>query len=326
MNSSPILLRSGFLAVVFLSASLVPAQEPVDGIAILERRIDARQKRIAELSEELISLDNRIESRVEQVIELFKSVDDSKETRTRIARLKGEVLDGLRKNAELYAEKRRAIRAELDDARNRVPHDLVKSDLAAFDERILKRLSQAVEIGESFAPAEEHEKYIVVYKDDRWGRGDDKSYRKNEDFEQNRRVQTRVRAEERELLEGINQAIDYLNNKNRQLTADLDRADIPEDRKERMREDIARNEKLLGNLRESRGDIEEAPGTTGREVGQSEANDIAEYLHDLRDDLRADQVKLFALYNELNGERGELAGLLAARDKVEGSNQPDDPQ
>src|SRR6476660_1139586 len=73
-----------------------------------EAAITAREQRANLLGDELKALNDRIEGRIDVIVEALRTIGDSKDSRTKVARMKEQTIDALKKNIGYYQTKRAA--------------------------------------------------------------------------------------------------------------------------------------------------------------------------------------------------------------------------
>jgi len=106
-------------ALILLPLLVLPAlnaQEATSSMSMEERKasvvqltknIEAREERLQELVSDIKTLDDRTEKRIDNIVETLKNTADSESSKTRITRLKGEAINGLRKSIQAYNTERR---------------------------------------------------------------------------------------------------------------------------------------------------------------------------------------------------------------------------
>src|SRR4029453_802170 len=116
--------RLTFLAITALIfITPLQAQSPVPTDAQLKSWIATRQQRVDLLRDEIKQMDARIESRLDVIIESLPSNSDSKDSRTKVARMKEDTMKRLLKTIEYYDQKRATFRQELRNPQSRLTAD-----------------------------------------------------------------------------------------------------------------------------------------------------------------------------------------------------------
>jgi chromosome segregation ATPase len=292
---------------VFAAAAPVPAKSPAIDVKQLDAQIAARQQRITALREEIIALDNGIQARVNKVVTELVKIQDSKDSGTRVANIKEDVIDFLRKQITDYARRRRQIRAELDNPNRVIPEALLTADIAKIDARIGQRIEQVVQLGGSFAEHRDYDRYTATGNG--WWGGT--TYAANEDYNQNRRTQTKANQQKGKLIDALDETIKRLEFENRSLKIRL--ASSTGQAAVRVQADIAHNTALIETLKGKRVDMLMNGGKTGREIGLKDALALTERLKEVASDIRRDQTKLTGYYNDLNTMRYQVTVLEAQK-------------
>ncbi len=211
-------------------------------IVNLEQHIVEREARLAEISEDIIRLDNRIEERVGKIVDKLKTLKDSKDSKLRVAQTKEQVIAGLREAIQAYDITRRRLKEELAKANPAVPKDTLTSDVKVFDEKIEKRVDQIMAITNSLATHKDYAKYIRTRRSGRWG---GTSTRKNPDYYHNRKQTTRSNQDRKAIGDAIMDSIEDLQRKNRDLETKLKTGNLPEVQRSLLREERDTNDELI---------------------------------------------------------------------------------
>lgn len=305
LHSSLALFLAAALPAPLPAATPQPALAP--GVTTDARRLDveitARQKRIKVLASDMASLDASMERRIVKAVDKLQGVTDSRDSGTRVARTKANVIDFLRKQITDYSRRRAQIRAEMDAARNRIPEATLASDIAWIDARINERIEQIVALGGSFAQHEEFDRFTVSGSN--WWGGTE--FVENPEWRQNRRVTQQGRQQQGKLRSAIDENISRLEFTNRSLAAR--RRQLSGPALQRVEADIARNNALIETLRGKRVTTltNQSEGRTQLALSAGDARAVADQLTRTAADLRRDQTRLTTLFTELNSQRTQLA-------------------
>src|SRR6478609_5137248 len=89
----------------------------------LKSWIATRQQRVDLLKEEFKQTDERIESRLDIIIDTLTAIADSKDSRTKVARMKEDTMKRLMKTVQYYDQKRAAIRQEMRNPQMRLTEE-----------------------------------------------------------------------------------------------------------------------------------------------------------------------------------------------------------
>lgn len=278
-----------------LSTTLFAAT-PTPNTAQLESIVKAREQRTALLRDELKAQDARIEARIDSIVTALRSITDSKDSRTKVTRLKETTIDGLRKNLEYFRQKRATLIEELRRPTWRLTDDQKRKGIEAFDARIEKRVAQILALEKSFPTQQDYARYNV-HDGGYWG----PTYSVNEDFKQNRRLTAHTNSQRTEIEAGLRKSIEVLDQQNRTLKA-----------QGAPTAEIAKNDALIAERRKQLAGVLMPSTTPTREVGKKEAADLDNALRKAVAELRGEFTTLFGRYNALISEFSALNAARAA--------------
>ena len=286
------------------TAMSAPASGPSNSIAQAEASLAAREQRVQLLRDELKSLDSRIETRMDTVINALAAIGDSKDTRTKVARMKERTIGALKNTINYYRGKRAALQEELRRPTLRLTEEQKQRGIAVFDARIEKRVAQILKLQKSLPTEKDYERYKAT-GGNWWGT----EYAVNPDYRQNQRVTTVTNSQRKENEEGLRRSIARLEQQNRALRASNGPAD-----------EIARNEALITERRKQLATVLAPVETPTRRIGSKEAADLDSALNTTIGDLRREFDTLFARYHAflqevsaVNVSREALATAKAGR-------------
>ncbi|RBP47865.1 hypothetical protein DES53_101665 [Roseimicrobium gellanilyticum] len=291
-----------------LDAQSPPA--PLDK-AQLKAQVDARQKRSDLMLDELKASDARIEATVDRIIETLKMVGDSKDSRTKVARLKEDTVKRLAKNIEFYQRKRADLMEQMRRPTLNLTMEQKQRAIAKVDSRMEKRVQQILALNQSMPQHQDYDKYKEI--DNGWY---GTTFAVNEDYKQNQRLMTHTNAQRGKILEGLQKSVDRLEQYNRTLNGWLAKATGDEHRKT-LQGEIARNEELLKERRTQIVDLAKPALDTSRPISGKEAQDMDMALRKTVDSLQREFTTLFQRYStylqELSSVNTAKAALAAAK-------------
>jgi hypothetical protein len=301
-------VRLTLIVVSALAAALpLQAQTPGPSAEQLKSWIATRQQRMDLLREEFKQTDARIESRLDVVIDTLTSIGDSKDSRTKVARMKEDTMKRLLKVIEAYDQKRTVIRQELRNPESRLTDDEKRKIIAAFDVRIEKRTKQILALNKSMPAHQDYERYKAT-----GGGWHGTDYERNQDFEQNRRMTSHTNAQRDALVKQLDSSLARLDRLGRALRSQLAATtNEPSLQKERAAE-IAKNDALIAERRQQKLELLQPSDRAPRGVALKEATDLDQALKKAIDELRRDFTTLFARYNSLVSELTALHATEAA--------------
>ncbi len=293
----------GLAALTFASA--LHAQTPAPTAEQLASWISIRQQRVDLLRDEVKQTDARIESRLDVLIETLKSISDSKDSRTKVARMKEDTGKRLAKSIDYYDQKRAALKEELRHPRLNLTEEEKRKMIAAFDARIEKRTQQILALYKSMPGHEDHQRYKAT-----GGGWYGTDYQRNEEYAQNRRITTHSNTQRDAITKHLDASIARLEWQNRTLKTQIAAAS-PAERKT-LSEEFARNEALIAERRQQKLETLKSSGTATHTVALKEAMDLDKAMQTAINDLRRDFNTLFLRYNTLLNELSSLHTTEAA--------------
>jgi hypothetical protein len=298
--------RAVFLAL--LLATPVFAQTPAPTLEQLNSWVAIRQQRVDLLRDEVKQIDARIESRLDVIIDTLKTIGDSKDSRTKVARMKEETGKRLGKTITYYDQKRAALKEELRNPRLRLTDEEKRRMIAVFDARIAKRAQQILALNQSMPGHKDHERYQAT-GGGWWGT----DYERNEEFEQNRRMTAHSNTQRDAIVKQLDASIARLDGQSRTLKTQLAAATDAVQRKT-LTDELAKTDALIAERRQQRLEtLKPSGGTATHTVALKEAMDMDKALQTAVNDLRRDFTTLFERYNTFLNELSTLHATEAAR-------------
>jgi hypothetical protein len=274
-------------------------------VANLEIHVAQREARLAELGKDIITLDARIEKRVDELVKLLAELRDSPDSRFRVSQLKQEAITSLRNGIELYARKRAEMLEKV-----RTGDATALPDLGKFDERNMTRVEQIVELTKSF-PAEQDVKKYESNGSSYWNGYYYESVRVTDDWKQARRDNHTTEQQRDDIQAALREGIERLDQRRRALTELLANPALSESARTLHAEELgqidANTERLNTQLKDLTTSARSGEGA--HQASLDEAVDIGEMFEDARKDLRGDVANLFRLYDEFARERKKTADL-----------------
>lgn len=144
---------------MWLATPSLHAQKAGPTDAQLKSWIAARQQRVDLLRDEIRQIDARIESRLEVIVDTLTTISDSKDSRSKVARIKEDTMKRLGKTMEDYDQRRRVFRQELTNPQTALSADDKRKVVAAFDARIEKRTRQMLALNQSMPAHADYKRY-----------------------------------------------------------------------------------------------------------------------------------------------------------------------
>lgn len=299
-------MKSAAPIVCLALVSSAFAQAPAPTAEQLKSWVAIRQQRVDLLRDEIKQIDSRIESRLDVIVDTLKTITDSKDSRTKVARMKEDTAKKLAKTIAYYDQKRAALREELRNPRLRLTEDEKRRIIAAFDAKIEKRTQQILALHKSMPTHEEHARYKKT-GGGWWGT----EYERNEEFEQNRRMTSHSNTQRDAIVKQLDASIARLDRQSRTLKSQLAAATDPVHRKT-LTGELSKTDALIAERKQQRYDTLTPSGTPTRTVALKEALDMDKAMQTAVADLRRDFTMLFERYNTFLNELSTLHATEAA--------------
>ncbi|MGA0333703.1 MAG: hypothetical protein ACO3N7_00755 [Kiritimatiellia bacterium] len=202
-----------WIAVVMSSVMGVYAQEaaPMEEQAPAERSMEEmeqimaqQEERVAALSEEFFELNGQIEGRIQSVIEALAAMEDSQETKTRISRMKGKVIDDLKQSIRVLQQQRAANSEMMMYMTAEQREGSVQGRANDFlGEKMQARINQVMTLAGSLHANQEVAKYEYYLKDSYDNNGVKVKKRVSDAYKSNQKQSTRANMTREELIKDI---------------------------------------------------------------------------------------------------------------------------
>ena len=290
-------LRASFTTLSVLALTLaLQGQTAGPTNEQLKSWVAIRQQRVDLLREEIKQMDTQLESRMDVIIGTLTSIKDSKDSRTKVARMKEATMKSLLKTIEYYDQKRATFRHELTNPQTQLTAEDKRELVAIFDQRIEKRTQQILALNRSMPAHQDYERYSAT-----GGGWYGTQYERNQDFEQNRRMTSHGNAQRDALLKQLDASIARLDRMGRTLRTQLAATTDPAQRKEREA-DLSKNDALLAERRQQRVELLKPSPTATRDVALKEAVDLDQAMKKSTDELRRDFGTMFQRFHSYIAE------------------------
>ncbi len=258
------------------------------------------------LRDEIKQTDARIESNIDEIVATLTSIADSKDSRTKVARMKEDTMKGLLKTIEYYDQKRAVFRQDLRNPQTVASAEEKRKVIAAFDARIEKRTQQILALNKSMPAHQDYERYRATGS--RWS---GTNYERNENYEQNQRMTSHNNTQRDAIVKQLDASIERLDRLGRALRTQLAATTDPTERKERAT-DIAKNDALIAERRRQKLEMLQPSNKAPRSVGLKEAMDLDQAMKKTIDELHRDFTTLFQRYHTFVAELTALHATEAA--------------
>jgi hypothetical protein len=298
------LLPLAFFAMV--STASFAATAPAPTAEQLKSWVAIRQQRVDLLRDEVKQTDARIEARLDTIVNGLTTVSDSKDSQTKVARMKEETGKRLGKTVAYYDQKRAALKEELRNPRLQLTTEEKQKIIAAFDARIEKRVQQIIALNKSMPSHEDHERYKAT-GGGWWGT----QYERNQEYEQNARMTTKTNQQRDAIVKQLDASIARLDTQSRALKTQIAATSDPVHSKA-LNDELTKTDGLIAERRRQRLETLESPGVAVHKVALKQALDLDKALQTAVGDLRRDFDLLFQRYNTFLNELSLLHATEAA--------------
>jgi hypothetical protein len=298
-------LRLALIGLIGVAPALF-AQAPAPTAEQLKSWVAIRQQRVDLLRNEIKQIDSRLESRLDVIVDTLTTISDSKDSRTKVARMKEETGKRLMETISYYDQKRAALKEELRNPRLKLTDEEKRKIIAVFDERIEKRSQQILALNKSMPTHEDHERYRAT-GGGWWGT----EYERNEEYDQNRRMTSHGNTQRDAIVKQLDASLARLDRQSRTLKTQLSATTDPVQR-QTLTEELAKTDALISERRQQRLDTLKPSGTATHTVALKEAMDMDKALQAAANDLRSEFTTLFQRYNTFLTELSTLHATEAA--------------
>ncbi|MEO1857915.1 MAG: hypothetical protein ABGY95_11215 [Rubritalea sp.] len=333
MKTLPITITSLVLTMGLVNAqeakpSAEPAKAPLTieerkaSISSIEAHIKERRDRLDEIGADVLRLDDRLEGKVDKIVNKLASLKDSNSSRRRVSQMKMAAMASLVENAKKYQSKRAELISELKKNKPTEPKDYVEGDLKIADDRVEKRVSQVLLLSKSFSQEEDIEKYTrggrgyYYYGGGRGGwhnneRVSEEWLQNNRDKSMDKKQRDAVKAAIEKSLTRYESLANGVADRLKDAKLSAEYRALLESEQEHYVDVLAKRKAQLADFA-----LVDAPNT--RAISHSAAIDIERALDDAVDDFQSDIRLIKQKYGEVKAERQRIQKLevnLAARKK-----------
>ncbi|WP_395738569.1 hypothetical protein [Prosthecobacter sp.] len=272
-------------APVSATAATTPAQ------SILKARLAGQAQRASLLGSEIHNADQRIEGRFQDLLTTLRTVTDSKDSHTKVTRMKEETIASLQQSITYYQQKRAWLEEQMVRPTFNLTQTQKQSISNDFEERIEKRVKQIVELYKSFPKHEEFARYKAAGHY-RFG---GVRYVDSEDYRENLRLTSQTDTMRNKLIKDMKSNIERLEQENRTL-ADLAGSASNPELSEVYGDEQRKNDELRGVLKQDLDAILAGPGTPGHPISGQEAQALDKIIKHSIDALQSEFTLLFSRY------------------------------
>jgi chromosome segregation ATPase len=321
----PLILVSLLVPTFALAEAPVEIDYParLQSVENLKQHIAQREARLESLKQELRTLDARVETQIEGIVKNLASLKDSKDSKTRVANIKGDVIQALVRSIAIYRQKRMEVFERLRKDAS-APQEQLERELAIFDERVGKRIGQVMEIARSFPGHKDVQKYESEGSS-YWNGWSQENTRISDEWKQNRRNSNSGEKVRRELIQALDKALQTNQSRRDTLADNLANRKLSDEQRATQQNELGRLDATLDHLRMQKRELALPAAGATREIGLDEAHDAEQMLDDARDDISRDMFDVLRKFADIDREGVKIHALkenLKAREEWLKKNPP----
>jgi hypothetical protein len=295
------------LAVLILGLAQAQAQEATpptkqdceNAMQVVQRAVDGQLDRVQTVQAKLKATDEQIERRVSRIVDYLCTVTDSQKSGTRIIAAKEDVLQGLKNTVDVYARERDTRLAALGRASNRLTEEDLVHDITRLNDRIEKRVQQALAITMSLPAEKDVPQITETYY------GDGVTVQANPEYTRNKMMSGRSNQIRKRVSQALQASVQRLENSNRELERNLQSAKTEAEQKF-LQDFIKRNRELSQKRRDDVMRIltDTLPAT--KELDGRAADELVRQIQTDRLEAKKDGNEWMRLKGEWDSERSKL--------------------
>jgi len=279
-------------------------------VKISTKELDRAHKRVQQLTDQLVTLDDDIESRVSRIVSLLSAVrDTTDESSLRLLRLKEDILEGLKATALYYAQERDRRKKEMANPRARIDDAELARNIDRLNERIEVRVTQSLEIASSLMTYQESS--ASRYQDEEENDVESREFRNSERAAES---SVKVKADVSEVLK---KSVEKLTRDIKAREEELATAGDPV-RQEQLRADIATMRQQVDTRREQLEALIMRGGAPADGLSKRGAFEVEELVEDMATELKSDFSKFKTLVRERDAAVARLSPLEKRLTKAKG--------
>ncbi len=277
-----------------------------------------REESAARIVNEIVELDHSLKNSVNDVLQQLSVVTDSENSKTKVARMKRDVMERIGKAAKYYVNER----AKLDEALRTTSNTFRREDLykerAQFGTRIDAMVNAVMKLAATMDTHQDFEEYLYENNDSwGWGWGWGTTVRKNPEFEQNRRATTQTDTARKDIDKVIQQSKDRLQARKTDLESQLKSGKLDAEQQKRVQTEVERLSQIGKERAEQLDSLQSSGPQPTAEINLSSAMRMEEMIQAKAADARRDIGRIFARYRELRTERDVIADQEARLTRAE---------
>lgn len=296
-------------AASVLCAQATPAGAPDSlrqSVETLTLHLAIREKRLAELTAEIMERSQRTDARIGDLVTLLTSVRDSQASRRIVSQVTGEAIGNLQNMIEIYQRERRTIAERLRTDRS-APADALNRDIDTIDALIERRKTDIIALARSI-PGNEN---LPRIENTSWGYssfhgGFYDNSRVSDAWRQNRRDRVQSTVQRREVQRALEDSLADLRQRQRRLVTALGSTNLTAPQREIQQQELERVLVMIQQRQEQLVEINEPAEAPEQAASRNEATELRNLIRDSRQDIAADFSQTLRLYRAAAAERQRI--------------------
>jgi len=290
-------------------ASPQPTRAEVEAyVKQMKTYLAKREESATRIVNQIIQLDDSLKSEVKDVLDKINGVTDSPESKTKVVRIKRDVIERIGRAAKYYDSERARLDEALRNAGNPFKREDLYKEREQFDKKIDNMVNAVVGLAASMDTHQDFEEYLYENTGGwGWGWNNGTLIRRNPEFDQNRRATSQNKSARNEIGEAIEKSLARLKDKQAALQTQLTSGKLTDQQKEATLKEMERLTEISRSRAEQLTDVQTPEQKPTVPVSLSSALDLEETIKSVAADARRDISSIFARYRELRAERDAIA-------------------
>lgn len=299
-----------WLAAVSIAFSQQPPAtalpENSQTVETLNVHLAIRERRLAELTTEIMERSQRTDARIGELVTLLTGVRDSQASRRIVSQVTAEAIRNLRDMIEIYQRERRTITERLRTDRS-APAEALNRDIDTIDALIERRKTDIIALARSIPGAED----LPRNESTGWGYtsffgGFYETTRVSDAWRQNRRDRVQSTVQRREVERALTDSLADLRQRQRRLTTALGGSNLTAPQREIQQQELERINVTIQQRQEQLVEIAAPAEAPEQEATRNEATELRNLIRDSRQDIASDFSQTLRLFRTAAEERHRI--------------------
>jgi hypothetical protein len=304
-----------FAFVIWLATAFIvcaQSQSPADpsadrqSVETLNLHLTLREKRLAEVTREIMERSQQMDSRIGDLVTLLSGVRDSQASRRIVSQVTAEAIRNLRDMIEIYQRERRTIAERLRTDRS-APADALNRDIDTIDALVERRKTDIIALARSI-PGDEN---LPRLESTDWGYtsfhgGFHDNSRVSDAWRQNRRDRVQSTVQRREVQGALEESLTDLRQRQRSLSTALGGTNLTAPQREIQEQELERVKTMIQQRQEQLVEIATPADAPEQTASRNEATELRNLIRDSRQDIASDFSQTLRLYRSAAEERHRI--------------------